>query len=169
MAIIFRNAVETDVPEIIDLCNESFNENTSVEYAMQAFEQSKNNPCDIYIVGVNEENGEIVSHVKVTIVTTMFEGMGNFGLCNHVCVKPTYRGQKICASMIDYVRMVCAARYCGSIRLWSSNFREAAHRSYINNGFEPQDVTVFFSDLESKIKVREDSPANPKSLGLKKK
>jgi len=93
MNIEFKIATLEDVEEIIDLCNECFNESTSYSFAKQSFEKTLNDENQIYINGY--VNGLLVSHVKVTIIPTMYEGMETYAILNHVCVKPEYRRHNI--------------------------------------------------------------------------
>lgn len=89
MEIVFRKATKKDIKGIIELCNECFEENTNIEYALREFKKSKKNKNDIYLIGVVD--GKIVAHSKITIIQTMYEGMGTYSILNHVCVKNDLR------------------------------------------------------------------------------
>lgn len=49
MELKFKIATEEDLEGIIQLCNECFNETTSMEYATKMFEATKNDPNQIYL------------------------------------------------------------------------------------------------------------------------
>lgn len=145
MNIEFRIAKLEDVEEIIDLCNECFNESTSYSFAKQSFEKTLNDENQIYINGY--VNGLLVSHVKVTIIPTMYEGMETYAILNHVCVKPEYRRHDIATHMLDYVKQIAKERNCIALELWSKNFRQAAHACYKNYGFEVVDAKFFSKSI----------------------
>ena len=52
MNVKFRIATLEDIEGIITLCNECFNENTSLEYAKKIYKENEKDPNQIYIVGV---------------------------------------------------------------------------------------------------------------------
>ena len=66
MSVIFRRAKAKDVEEIVKLCNECFEEETSLEYAKRMFKKNKK-----------------------------YEKMNTYSILNHVCVKPDYRRHNI--------------------------------------------------------------------------
>ena len=76
MELLFRQATLDDVNDIIKLCNESFNENTDVEYAKKIFEETMNDKNQIYIVGIMD--GKIIAHSKITVIQTIY---GKSRLC----------------------------------------------------------------------------------------
>ena len=145
MNIEFSIATLEDVEKIIDLCNECFNESTSYSFAKQSFEKTLNDENQIYINGY--VNGLLVSHVKVTIIPTMYEGMETYAILNHVCVKPEYRRHDIATHMLDYVKQIAKERNCIALELWSKNFRQAAHACYKNYGFEVVDAKFFSKSI----------------------
>lgn len=75
----FRRATIDDVKGIIALCNECFEENTSMEYATRVFEETMDDKNQIYLVGIVD--GKIVAHTKITIIPTMYEK--NEYLCDY--------------------------------------------------------------------------------------
>lgn len=145
MDVKFRIATENDLEAIINLCNECFSENTDIEYAKRIFEETKENPNDIYVVG--EVNGIIVAHTKITIIKTIYNPMGIYAILNHVCVKPDYRRHGIATKMLDYITDICKKHDCNKIELWSKNVRTAAHACYYNYGFELDDAGFFSKEI----------------------
>lgn len=145
MKIQFRIANENDLENIIPLCNECFNEETSMEYARKIFEETKNDPNQIYIVG--ELEGQVVAHSKITIIPTIYEKMNTYAILNHVCVKPEYRRHNIATHMLDYITTICKERHCKVIELWSNNVRAAAHACYKNYGFHLEEAGFFDKNI----------------------
>lgn len=141
MDVKFHLATDDDLKGIIDLCNECFLENTSMEYATKMFEESKNDPNSLYLVGVVE--GKIIAHTKITIIKTIYEKMNVYAILNHVCVKPDYRRHKIATKMLDYITDLCIERGVKTIELWSNNVRVPAHACYKNYGFTLDDAGFF--------------------------
>ena len=145
MDIKFREAVDTDVEEIIELCNECFDEKTNIEYANKIFENTKNDENQIYIVGTVDD--KIIAHLKITIIPTIYEKMNTYSILNHVCVKPEYRRHNIATKMLQYCEKICKEKGCVAMELWSNNFRQAAHECYKNYGFIVNDAKFFSKEI----------------------
>lgn len=142
MDIKFTIATINDVAGIIELTNEVFEENTSIEYATRVFEETKDDLNNIYIIG--KVDGKTVAHAKVTIINTIYEKMNTYAILNHVCVKPEYRRHNLATLMLDEITKICKARNVVALKLWSNNVRIAAHACYKNYGFT-LDEAGFFS------------------------
>lgn len=145
MKVKFRVAMLDDVKAIIELCNECFEENTSFEYAYESFKKTMNNSNHIYIVGIIDN--QIISHAKITIISTMYEKMNTYAILNHVCVKKEYRRHNIATEMLDVATDICRKQKCKTIELWSNNYREAAHACYKKYGFVVNDAKFFSKDI----------------------
>lgn len=141
MNILFRRATSEDVEAIVDLCNECFFENTSLEYAKKSFEQTKNDPNQIYLVGIMD--GKIIAHVKITVIPTMYEKMNTYSILNHVCVKEEYRRHNIATKMLDECTKISKEMGCVAMELWSNNTRVPAHACYKHYGFVVNDAKFF--------------------------
>lgn len=146
MEVKFRKASIEDVEKIINLCNECFNENTPVEYAKDIFISTMKDENQIYLIG--ENNDEIISHTKITIIPTIYQPMGTYAIINHVCVKPEYRRHNIATKMMDEIFKICKEKKCAKVELWSNNFREAAHACYKNYGFKIDEAKFFSKVVE---------------------
>lgn len=145
MNVNFRIATRDDVSNIIELCNECFEENTNLDYAYKVFDETSNNKNHIYVVG--ESDSKIISHAKITIIPTMYEDMNTYAILNHVCVKNEYRRHNIGTKMLDYITQLCKEMKCKKIELWSMNFRQAAHACYKNYGFNVDDAKFFSKEI----------------------
>lgn len=141
MNIIFRKANFDDVEQIVELCNECFGEQTNVEYARCVFNETKDDKNQIYLVGVLD--GKIVAHTKIAIIPTMFEPMSTYAILNHVCVKPNYRRHNIGTKMLVECEKICKEMNCVEVKLWSKNFRVAAHECYKHYGFNIVEAKFF--------------------------
>lgn len=141
MTVDFRIANESDVESIIKLCNECFDEETSLDYAKGVFNETKNDDNQIYLIGV--VNDEVVAHVKITIIPTIYEKMNKYAILNHVCVRPDYRRHNLATKMLEECNKICKEKGCVAMELWSMNFREAAHACYKNFGFHVDDAKFF--------------------------
>lgn len=137
----FSVATLNDVEEIISLCNECFDETTSLEYAKNSFLLTQNDENNIYLKGVVD--GKIVAHSKITIIHTMYEKMNTYAILNHVCVKPEYRRSGIATKMLDEITKICLSKGVKTLELWSNNVRTAAHACYKNYGFHLDDAGFF--------------------------
>lgn len=134
MEVIFEKTSAENLKETIELCNEVFNESTSLDYATKVFNETKDDPNQIYINGIVD--GKVVAHTKLTIIPTMYEDMNTYSIINHFCVKDEYRRHHIGLKMLDEVSKICKERNCKSIKLWSKNFRIPAHNCYHKFRFE---------------------------------
>lgn len=141
MEVVFRKMTKKDLPEVISLCNEVFNEETSLEYAKKIYKKYKKDPNQIYIVG--EVDGKIVAHLKITVIQTIYEKMNIYAILNHVGVKEEYRRHGIATKMLDEAFRICKEHNCVKVELWSNNVRTAAHACYYNYGFELDDAGFF--------------------------
>lgn len=142
LTVTFKIATGEDVEKIIELCNLCFSENTSLEYAMRIFEETKDDSNQIYLIGQVGE--KIVAHSKITIIPTIYEKMNTYAILNHVCVHPDYRRHGIATKMLDEITKICLQKNCKTMELWSNNVRTAAHACYHNYGFH-LDEAGFFS------------------------
>lgn len=141
MEVVFRKMTKKDLSEVISLCNEVFNEETSLEYAKKIYKKYKKDPNQIYILG--EVDGKIVAHLKITVIQTIYEKMNIYAILNHVGVKEEYRRHGIATKMLDEAFRICKEHNCVKVELWSNNVRTAAHACYYNYGFELDDAGFF--------------------------
>lgn len=146
MEVRFRRATIDDVGAIIALCNECFEEETSLEYATKVFKETMDDKNQIYLVGIVDD--KIVAHTKITIIPTMYEKMNTYAIINHVCVKPEYRRNNIATYMLDEVTKICKEMSCKAIELWSNNFRQPAHACYKKYGFIVNDAKFFSKEID---------------------
>lgn len=145
MEIKFRIANASDIKGIVDLCNDCFGDGTDLEEARRIYEGTKNNPNQIHLIG--EANGQIIAHTRIEIIETIFKGMDTYAILNHVCVRGDYRRHKLATHMLDAVVKICKDKNCTSIKLWSNNYREAAHACYKNYGFIVNDAKFFSLEI----------------------
>ena len=145
MEVSFRLMNAKDIPKVIDLCNEVFDEKTSIEYAKKIYKKHKKDPNQIYVVGIVDN--KIVSHLKISIIQTIYEKMNTYAILNHVCVKEEYRRHKIATKMLDYAFDICKKNKCVNVELWSNNVRTAAHACYYNYGFKLDNAGFFSKEV----------------------
>lgn len=146
MKIEFKIANSDDLEGIIKLCNNCFNENTSLDYAKRIYNDNKNDPNQIYVIGLL--NNEIVSHAKINIIPTIYEDMNTYAILNHVCVKEELRREHIGTQLLDYCFKIAKDKKCKSVELWSKNFRIPAHSLYKSYGFEIMDAKFFIKNID---------------------
>ena len=137
----FRQAKFKDIENIIKLCNEVFEENTDLHSAKTIFLNNQDDTNQIYLIGYIDN--KIIAHTKISIIPTIFDKTSTYAILNHVCVKKEYRHQKIATQMLQECEKICHSKGCTSLKLYSSNFRTAAHSLYQSFGFENQNLTFF--------------------------
>ena len=145
MDIKFKKATYEDIEGIIKLCNECFNENTSLEYAKKIYKENESDHNQIYLIGIIDN--EIIAHAKINIIPTIYEDMNTYAILNHICVKPEFRRKHIAKQMLDECFKIAKEKNCKCVELWSKNFREAAHALYNKYGFEVMDAKFFTKDI----------------------
>lgn len=145
MKLIFKKASEKDIPGILKLCNATFDEDTKLDVALKRFKETENDSNQIYLIGVIDD--EIIAFTKITIVPTIFDSMSKYAILNHVCVKESMRKHKIATNMLEVVQDICKIRGCDSLKLWSRNFRVAAHACYKKFGFIIDDAGFFYKEI----------------------
>lgn len=141
MEVTFRKMKKKDIPSVIALCNEVFKEETSLEYAMKTYKKHRKDPNQIYLVGIVD--GVIVSHLKISVIQTIYEKMNTYAILNHVGVKEEYRRHGIATKMLDVAFEIAKEHGCKMVELWSNNVRTAAHACYYNYGFKLDDAGFF--------------------------
>ena len=144
--IEFKIATIGDIDGIVALCNECFDENTSLAYARKVFEENKLDRNQIYLIGVL--NGVIVAHAKINVIPTIYEGMNTYAILNHICVKPNLRRAHIGTMLVDECFKIAKQYNCKCVELWSKNFRVAAHGLYHKYGFDVMDAKFFIKNVE---------------------
>ena len=145
MEVVFKIADEKDIPGIIELCDECFDESTELDYALKVFNETKDDLNQIYLNG--EVNGNIIAHTKLTIIPTIYQPMSTYAIVNHFCVKPEYRRRHIAFKMLDESVKICQEKGCSSIKLWSKNVRVPAHSLYHEYGFELLEAGFFEKEI----------------------
>ncbi len=145
MEVKFRLANFSDLESIIRLCNECFQEETSMEYATKIFKETEHNDDHLYLIG--EVDGKIVAHSKITVIKTIYEKMNIYAILNHVCVKPEYRRGGIATKMLDEITRLCLERNVKTLELWSNNVRIPAHACYLAYGFHLDDAGFFSKNI----------------------
>lgn len=146
LEVEFRVATKKDVAGIIELCNECFFEDTDVKFAERVFEETKDSPNDIYLIGIVE--GKIIAHAKITIIKTIYGKMNTYSILNHVCVKPEYRRHNIATKMLKEIERISVENGCVTMELWSNNVRTAAHACYKNYGFHLDEAGFFSKSID---------------------
>ena len=145
MELKFRFAKEEDIPELIHVCNLCFDENTDVDKALKVFQDTYSDKNQLYLIGILD--GKIIAHTRITIIPTMFDGMDTYAVLNHVCVLPEYRRHHIAQHMMSVIKKICMERGCSTIKLWSRDFRQPAHKCYLKEGFQILDAKFFELNL----------------------
>lgn len=145
MEVTFRPATAADLEDIIALTNECFDENTPLEYAQKIWAENEHDHNQIYLNGYL--GAQLVAHVKISIIPTIYEDMNTFAILNHVCVKPDQRRHHLGTKLLDATFALCKERGVKTVELWSKNFREAAHALYQKYGFEVVDAKFFAKEV----------------------
>ena len=146
MNVEFKVAEAKDIEGIIRLCNQCFDEDTSLSYARKVFEENQHDPNQIYLIGIMNE--EIVAHAKVNVIPTIYEDMNTYAILNHVCVRSDLRRGHIGTKLMDACFKVAREHHCKCVELWSKNFRVAAHSLYHKYGFEVVDAKFFSKNVK---------------------
>lgn len=148
MKVEFRIATENDIEKVIHLCNECFEETTSLAFAKEMFAKTKNDENTVEIIGVLDD--KVIAYSRLAIIPTMFEDMNTYAIINHLCVKDEYRRKNIATGLLNEINKICLSKGVKSIKLWSKNFRVPAHSCYKKFGFKVIDAAFFEKDVKEK-------------------
>lgn len=142
----FKIMDESDVKVAVELCNLCFDEETDYNTARRIFIESKYDKNQIYVIGYHKD--QAIAHLKITVVPTMYKNMGKYAILNHVCIHPDYRRHHFGTKLLDYGFKICKDLNCKAVKLWSMNFRVAAHSLYKKYGFSVVDAKFFENELK---------------------
>ena len=145
MNLEFKEASIENIEEIIKLCNECFNENTSLKYALKIFLENCDDKNQIYLIGI--VNKEVVAHLKINIIPTIYEKMGTYAILNHVCVKKEYRRHGIGTKLLEKAFEISKEHNCKCVELWARNERVGVKEFYNNSHFEVMDAKFFIKEF----------------------
>lgn len=135
----------SELPRTVNLCNLCFEEETKIEDAEKIYKAQKNDENHIYLIGIL--NGEVVANLKITIIETIYRGLGTYAMLNHICVHPDYRRQKIGTNLVEEAYKICKRRNVKAVSLWSLNHRSIAHQFYKKLGFTSDEAKFFIKNI----------------------
>lgn len=143
--LIFRRAIEADVPAIIAMladdilgaARETGGPESLPKY-LAAFRAIDADPNQFLLV---VENGaQIVGTLQLTFIAGLARAGLKRGLVEAVRVARDRRGEKIGEAMIAWVLEKCRQERCGIVQLTTDKSRKEAHRFYDRLGFEPSHI-----------------------------
>jgi GNAT superfamily N-acetyltransferase len=138
--LIIRNALEKDIPRLLEL------------YRQLSFEPAKYKPATVndclkvfrkmsqypgYALLVAEDNGQVVGTLALAILPGFAHGTSPFAVVEYVVVDEKYRSKGIGKLMMNSVKSFAKEAGCYKIMLTSDNRRDRAHKFYKSLGFEP--------------------------------
>jgi len=143
--LIFRRAVEKDIPAIIAMLADDIlgasRETTDPEghskysTAFRAIDGDANQ-----FLLVVEDGIQIVGTLQLTFIAGLSQGGQKRGLIEAVRVARDRRGEKIGEAMIAWSLEKCRRGQCGIVQLTTDKSRKDAHRFYDRLGFKPSHI-----------------------------
>ena len=143
--LIFRRAIEKDVPAIVAMLaddvlgasREAAGPESTPKYlnAFRAIDADANQ----YLLVV-ESNGQIAGTLQLTFIAGLSRGGLKRGLIEAVRIARDRRGEKIGEAMIAWAIEKCRHESCGIVQLTTDKSRTDAHRFYDRLGFEPSHI-----------------------------
>jgi predicted N-acetyltransferase YhbS len=140
--VTIRNAVDEDIPSILDLyevlvsavSSSERESHTSEAQAKQVFDEIKNMRGHELLVA--EENGFIVGTTVLLIVPNLSHNALPWAIIENVIVNEKYRRRGIGKLMMDYCRNRAKEAGCYKVQLLSNKKRTEAHEFYKSIGYQ---------------------------------
>ena len=145
MDVEYKIMYFSELARTVSLCNLCFEENTKIEEAEEIYKNQKGSDKDIYLIGIL--NSEVVASLKITIVETIYKGLGTYAILNHICVQPDYRRQKIGTNLLSEAFRICRLKDVHAVSLWSLTTRHEAHLFYDSLGFSKDEAKFFIKSI----------------------
>lgn len=143
--LIFRRAIEADVPAIVALLADDVlgaaRETTGPESHLRYVSAFRAIDADVnQFLLVVEDGDRIVGTLQLTFIAGLARAGLKRGLIEAVRVAGDRRGEKIGEAMLAWVLEKCRNEGCGSVQLTTDKSRTEAHRFYDRLGFEPSHI-----------------------------
>ena len=144
MALIFRKALETDLPAIVEMLSDDElgrgRERVSEDLARYrvAFREISADPNQFLCVA--ESNGRAVGTLQLSFIPGLARGGAKRGQIEAVRVARDHRNEGIGRAMFDWAIEQCRAQTCALVQLTTDKARADAHRFYDSLGFEASHV-----------------------------
>jgi GNAT superfamily N-acetyltransferase len=143
--LIFRRAIEADVPAIIRLLADDMLGSSREPAGTDSYPQYLNAfrvidaDANQFLLVVDDGSG-IVGTLQLTFIAGLARGGMKRGLVEAVRVASDRRGEKIGEAMFGWVLEKCRRESCGIVQLTTDKARTDAHRFYDRLGFEPSHI-----------------------------
>ncbi len=137
-----RWSKENEIEEIILLLKESFPIVTTKEKVAK----NLNNKTRILVCEIEEK---VVGVILVRTIENFLEDLNNFHLDN-VCVKKEFQNIGIASKMLEMIEKIAIDEKIDFIDLTASNYRLAAHHTYLKNGYEKRESCLFRKKISNK-------------------
>lgn len=102
-------------------------------WTYKMFESEIDNNISVYIVGIDEENGEVVAYAGVWL-------MYDYGDITNIAVHPDYRREGIARKMLDTMINICKEKKIERLFLEVKESNISAIKLYESFGFETDGV-----------------------------
>jgi GNAT superfamily N-acetyltransferase len=143
--LIFRRAIEADVPAIIKLLADDMLGSSREELGAERLPQYLNafraidSDANQFLLVV-DDGSEIVGTLQLTFIAGLARGGLKRGLIEAVRVASERRGEKIGEAMLTWSVDKCRRESCGIVQLTTDKARTDAHRFYDRLGFEASHI-----------------------------
>ncbi len=142
MSVVFREAIEADLPVIIALLSNDYlgksRESADLSTYRQAFQAIAADPNNAVIVG--DLNGQIVASYQLTVIAHISLSAIRRAQIEGVRVDGSVRGQGIGAAMLQDAETRARAAGAKLLQLTMNSSRDEARRFYEANGFQPSHI-----------------------------
>jgi GNAT superfamily N-acetyltransferase len=137
---IIRQAVERDIPRILELYEELTEEKQNVSDAtiQRIFSAIISLPNQQLLV--IEKDGVAVGTLFLQITPNLSHGAHPWAVLENLVVDRRYRGHGFGRQLIEHALAACRQAGCYKVQLLSSNKRKEAHQFYRSLGFQESAV-----------------------------
>ncbi|MCC5956947.1 MAG: GNAT family N-acetyltransferase [Natronohydrobacter sp.] len=139
MTLIFRKAVEADLPAIVRLLADdqlgAHRETGGTDLSPYRRALHDINACQNQFLCVAERDGHILGTLQLSFIPGLSRAGAKRGQIEAVRVARAYRNQGIGRAMFDWAIAQCRAQNCALVQLTTDRSRADAHRFYDSLGF----------------------------------
>jgi GNAT superfamily N-acetyltransferase len=137
--VSIRNAVEADVPRILELYQQLSHNPSDYRHAPVS------DCCDVlrrmqeypgYSLLVAEDDGQVIGTTVMAVLPGFAHFTSPFAVIEYVVIDEKRRGRGIGKLLMEHCRKLAKEAGCYKIMLTSDNRRERAHKFYESLGYE---------------------------------
>ncbi|MCR4926183.1 MAG: GNAT family N-acetyltransferase [Clostridiales bacterium] len=147
MSFIVRYAGWEDLQALLDLYTHlNDNKPTQIDERVESVWRSMLSRPNQYIL-LGDENGQIVSSLSLTIISSLTHGQRPFAVIEYVVTHSEHRGNGYAGKLIEKAEEIAKSRNCYKIMLITGHKEESVHKLYKKCGFSSEGKTAYVKEI----------------------